>query len=74
MPAYQCRQFEKTIYSTAKCAPNDDVMFVLENDTYIIIHLTYSENTDITYPAFIKFENLKQAMEYIEQKHVEDYL
>lgn len=66
--------FGKIMYSTAKCESNDDVMYVLENGTYAIIHLTYSENINIAYPTFKEFENLKQVMEYIEQKYVEDYL
>ncbi|MBC8061295.1 MAG: hypothetical protein H7Y18_11590 [Clostridiaceae bacterium] len=64
--------YGETIYSTAKCDSNDDVMYVISGERYVIIHLTYSGNTDISYPHFILFKNLEEALNYIEKRYLQE--
>lgn len=61
------------IWSVAKCESKDDVMFVLEDGRYIILHLTYCENIDPSYPNYISFNYLQDAIEYIEKQYCEEY-
>ncbi len=62
------------MYSTAKCDSCDDVMYVIEGERYVIIHLTYAENIDIDYPHFMLFETLQDVLTYIEREYIEEYL
>ncbi len=62
------------MYSIAKCDSSDDVMYVLEGERYAIIHLTYSENIDITYPHFLLFETLQDALKHIEKIYIKEYI
>ena len=66
--------YGEIMYSTAKCDSNDDVMYVISGERYIIIHLTYSENLDDSYPHFSVFENLEEVLNYIEKRYVQEYL
>ena len=66
--------YGETIYSTAKCDSNDDVMYVISGERYVIIHLTYSENIDVSYPHFILFNNLEEALCYIEKRYLQENL
>ncbi|MBZ9634870.1 hypothetical protein [Clostridium sp. FP1] len=66
--------YGETMYSTAKCDSNDDVMYVISGERYVIIHLTYSENTDASYPHFILFENVEEELIYIEKRYLQEYL
>jgi len=66
--------YGETMYSTAKCDSNDNVMYVISGERYVIVHLTYSGNKDASYPHFILFENLKEALSYIEKRYLQEYL
>ncbi|GKX66194.1 hypothetical protein rsdtw13_14520 [Clostridium sp. TW13] len=61
------------MYSTIKCDSNDDVMYVISGERYVIIHLTYSKNLDSSYPHFILFQNAEDAFIYIENKCLQEY-
>ncbi|EKQ53725.1 MULTISPECIES: hypothetical protein [unclassified Clostridium] len=61
-------------YSTVKCDSNDYVMYVIGGERYVIFHLTYFENIDVSYPHFILFENLQKALSYIEKRYLEEYM
>ena len=62
--------YGKTMYAVAKCGSNDDILFVTVddngNDLYVIIHLTYSENNDASYPKYITLGNIHDAVNYFE--------
>lgn len=58
------------MYSTIKCDSNDDVMYVISGERYVIIHLTYSKNLNSSYPHFILFQNPEDAFTYIENKYL----
>ncbi|SHL77609.1 hypothetical protein SAMN02745136_05674 [Anaerocolumna jejuensis DSM 15929] len=66
--------YGKTMNSVAKSESNDDVMFVMENERYVIIHLTYCKDGEVRYPTFLEFENLIEVMSFIEKEYVENYL
>lgn len=66
--------YGEMMYSIAKCDSNDDVMYVISGERYVIIHLTYSENKDVSYPHFILFESLEEGLIYIENRYLQEYL
>lgn len=66
--------YGEAMYSAAKCDSNDDVMYVISGERYVIIHLTYSENIDDSYPHFILFEDLEETLSYIENRYLKEYL
>lgn len=70
--------YGKTLYLTARCSSNDDVLFVTSNndgtDLYIIIHLTYAENSSPNYPSFIILGNIFEMVDYIRKKFVQEML
>lgn len=55
----------------AKCESNDDVLFLIDG-IYRIYHLTYLRKADS--PKYLEFNNLSEAMDYIEKDYVENYL
>lgn len=64
--------YGQTMYSVAKSESNDDVIFVIENERYVIIHLTYCKDGEVRYPTFLEFHNLIEVISYIEKKYVEN--
>ena len=57
--------YQKAVKSIARCYPQDDVLYQLENGEYAIVHLTYSHTNVDGWPRFILFENLNDAERYI---------
>ena len=49
-------------------------MYLISGERYVIIHLTYSENIDNSYPNFILFPNIDKALVYVENKYLQEYL
>lgn len=69
--------YGRKLTAIAKCESNDDVLYFTENNgeaLYIILHLTYSENQDTSYPKYILFNNLCEAEKYLEKQYIEEYL
>ncbi|PJI09386.1 MULTISPECIES: hypothetical protein [Clostridium] len=66
--------YGEIMYSTIKCDSNDDVMYVISEERYVIIHLTYSKNIDNSYPHFILLPNVEEALIYIENKYLKEYM
>jgi hypothetical protein len=69
--------YGRKLIAVAKCESNDDVLYFTENNgetLYIILHLTYSENQDTSYPKYILFNNLCEAEKYLEKQYIEEYL
>ena len=60
-----------SITAIAKCESNDNVLFLIDR-SYRIYHLTYSGKIDL--PEFLEFANLSEAMDFIENDYVENYL
>lgn len=60
--------YGKKLYSVFKCKDNNDVIFVTGNngkDLYIILHLTYEENQDVSYPKYELLDNIYEVKEYL---------
>lgn len=60
--------YNKRIWAVAKCELNDDVLYVTGNngkDLYIILHLTYEEKQDISYPKYELLDNIYEVKEYL---------
>lgn len=56
--------YGKKLYSVFKCKDNNDVIFVTGNsgkDLYIILHLTYEEHQDVTYPKYELLDNIYEV-------------
>ena len=66
--------FQNKIRAVAKCESNDDVLYLINNDTCRIYHLTYSANNSDGYPKYKEFSNIKAASEYIQDKFVSEFL
>jgi hypothetical protein len=66
--------YEKSIYYLAKCEINDDVIFGLDNGSYVIIHLTFAEYSLAGYPKFQYFSDIKNIICYIEKQYIDEYL
>ena len=70
--------YGKTLYSTARCTSNDDVLFVTSDEQggnlYIIIHLTYSNNSCINFPRFITLGGTYEMMDYLRKNFKEQML
>ena len=60
--------YKKAIKAVAKCDSNDDVLFLLNNNTYAIIHLTYSKDSTGKFPLYINLANFSSAIKYIEEQ------
>lgn len=57
--------FGRDLRAVAKCGRDDDVLFV-SSDCYWIIHLTWSSNSDSSYPRFDMFRDLNELKDYLE--------
>jgi hypothetical protein len=62
--------FEKVVKAVAKCEANDDVLFLLNDSSWVIVHLTYSKNNEKGFPIYKSFSDLLSAMKYIEEQFV----
>lgn len=62
-----------SLKAIAKCENSDDVLFKLNNDQYVIIHLTYNTSNSASYPKYIIFKNFIEVLEYIEEMFFEYY-
>ena len=64
-------RIEKVI---ARCYSNDDVLFLLNNGNYVIVHLTYLKINTAGFPAYKEFSDICTALEFIEKQFVSDFL
>lgn len=65
--------FKKVEKFIARRFSQDDVLYLLTNKTYAIVHLTYSKNDIDSYPRFIAFEDLQSALRYIENEYILEF-
>lgn len=61
-------------HAIAKRYSKDDVLFVLENDKWIILHLTFSSNNSRGWPKFEMFENCDTVLDFIERQYSIEFL
>jgi len=66
--------FGKAKAAIAKCVSKDDVLYLLNNDSYAIVHLTYSKNNTVGFPKHIEFPDLQSALHHIENEFLSEYL
>jgi len=52
----------------AKSTSRDDVLFLLDEDAYAIVHLTYSHKNEKGFPMYKKFFNLQEVFQHIEEE------
>ena len=60
------------IQAVARSYSNDDVLFILDNNTYRIYHLTYSSIRQDGYPKFVEFSDGMDVVSYIERQYIEE--
>jgi len=65
--------YAKARKAVAKCDSNDDVLFLLDDDNYAIVHLTYSKNNIDGYPTYNVFMNLSSAICHIEELFITEF-
>jgi len=66
--------FEKPKEVVARRFSQDDILCLLNDNTYAIIHLTYSKNNAKGSPKFIVFDSLQSALCYIEDEYISEYI
>ena len=70
--------YGKILHSIARCTSNDDVLFVTSDEQggnlYIIIHLTYSNNSCLNFPRFITLGGTDGMMDYLRKNFKEQML
>ena len=66
--------YGKAKKAIAKCDSNDDVLFLLTDNTWAIVHLTYSKSISINFPKAEVFTSLQSVVNYIEERFVSEYL
>ena len=63
--------YKKAIKAIAKNGAKDDVLFLLNNDDWAIVHLTYSKRKE-DYLVYKIFPDLSSALEHIEMDFLAD--
>jgi len=58
----------------ARCYSQDDVLFLLDDNSYAIVHLTYSKNNIGGCPSHIVFPDLHSAIGNIEEEYLAEYV
>lgn len=66
--------YQKPIRAAAKCDSNDDVLYVTDDETYYIIHLTYSSENTAEFPRWKEFKNIGEVKSFLEKSFRENYL
>ena len=66
--------YNRVFKAVAKCDSNDDVLFLLHDDNYAIVHLSYSKSNINGFPLYKEFTDLQEAIHYIEDQFVSEYL
>jgi hypothetical protein len=65
--------YEKAIMAVAKCTSRDDVLFLLTDDSYAIVHLTYSTYNTEGFPQIKVLSNIQDTINYIEEQFLLEY-
>ena len=68
--------YGQKMWAAAKSESNDDVLYVVENaekESYVMIHLTYSNNEDVKWPRYVLFENMEEVERYLEQQYISEF-
>ena len=60
--------YGKVKRTIAKCDSNDDVLFLLIDDTWAIVHLTYSKSNTGNFPKAKVFADIQDVIKYIEEQ------
>lgn len=70
--------FQNKVYAVAKCESNDDVLYLIVDDSveglWRIYHLTYSYDTIDNFPHYEEFASRQEVGVYIEKKYIDEYL
>ena len=66
--------YHKADKTVARCYSNDDVLFMLDDLSYAINHLTYSKTNINGYPRYRCFPNAASVIEYIEKEYIAEFL
>jgi len=68
------RLYGKAKAALAKCVSKDDMLYLLNDDSYAIVHLSYSRSNTVGFPKHIEFPDLQSALLHIENEFVSEYL
>jgi len=68
------RLYKKAKAAIAKCVSKDDVLYLLHDGSYAIVHLTYQKSNTVGFPQHIEFSDLQSALHHIENEFVSEYL
>ena len=63
----------KIANALARSGANDDVLFLLEDGSCIIVHLTWSKTNISSFPHYIEFSDLQTALKHIEDMFTAEY-
>ena len=64
--------YGKARKALARCYSQDDVLFLLNDNSYANVHLTYSKNNIGGCPSHIVFPDLQSAIDNIEEEYLEE--
>ena len=59
--------YARTEYAAARCLISDDVLFLLKDRNWAIVHLTYTRHNTDGFPMFKLFSDLHSAMRYMKE-------
>jgi len=65
--------YRKAQAALAKCDSKDDVLFLLYDNSYAIVHLTYSRKNTNEFPLYKRFSDLQSALAHIEHAYLSEY-
>ena len=55
----------------ARCYSQDDFLFLLDDGSYAIVHLTFSKNNTGRFPLHVIFADPQSTVDHIEKDHLE---
>ena len=67
--------FDKKVETLARRQDNDDVLFLVEDNSYAVVHLTWSNNPhyDGQYPITFQYDSWEELYEYRILKDKEEF-
>ena len=65
--------YGRTLHAIARCSANDDVLYTLDDDTFVILHLTFTRNHEDKYPRTVFFSTTEEVLAYIERCYIAFY-
>ena len=64
----------KARQALARCYSQDDFLFLLDDNSYAIVHLTFSKNNINGFPLYKKFADLQSVINHIENEYLTEHI